>query len=63
MANYNWNHAAWVYDGSSLKMYLNGVLTKSDAVSGKNAVIAKLCVVEWGNVLSTAGLTLDVHHL
>ncbi|KAI0239670.1 hypothetical protein LSAT2_009632, partial [Lamellibrachia satsuma] len=34
MANDNWNHAAWVYDGSSLKMYLNGVLTKSDAVSG-----------------------------
>ncbi|KAI0222915.1 hypothetical protein LSAT2_025828 [Lamellibrachia satsuma] len=34
MANSNWNHAAWVYDGSSLKMYLNGVLTRSDAVSG-----------------------------
>ncbi|KAI0239671.1 hypothetical protein LSAT2_009633 [Lamellibrachia satsuma] len=34
MANDNWNHAAWVYDGSSLKLYLNGVLTRSDSVSG-----------------------------
>ena len=63
MANNNWNHAAWVYDGSSLKFYLNGVLTKSDAVSGKNAIIIKSCVGKWANRLSAAPLTLDVHHI
>ncbi|MEQ8810454.1 MAG: LamG-like jellyroll fold domain-containing protein, partial [Imperialibacter sp.] len=29
-----WNHVAGVYDGTSLKMYFNGVLTETTAISG-----------------------------
>ncbi|KAI0239669.1 hypothetical protein LSAT2_009631 [Lamellibrachia satsuma] len=34
MADNAWHHATWVYDGSNLKLYVDGVIASSDAVSG-----------------------------
>ena len=37
MDDHDWHHAAWVYDGSSLKLYVDGVLKSTSAISGKGA--------------------------
>ena len=30
-----WHHAAWVYDGTTLKLYVDGVQQSESAISGK----------------------------
>ena len=44
MADNDWHHAAWVYDGQMLKLFIDGVLKSHDDMSGKNATLDKSSV-------------------
>ena len=39
VADHGWHHSAWVYDGTKLKMYLDGVLVNSVRITGNNRVV------------------------
>ncbi|KAK2186748.1 hypothetical protein NP493_190g04029 [Ridgeia piscesae] len=34
MNDHTWHHAAWVYDGAELKLYIDGVLERRDDMTG-----------------------------
>ena len=40
MADNEWHHAAWVYDGQTLQLYIDGKLKRHDAMTGKNACLS-----------------------
>lgn len=45
-----WSHVAGVYDGSNIKLYVNGVLAQSKAKSAGNVVVATY-IGWWGSAL------------
>ena len=63
MNDHMWHHAAWVYDGTMLKLYIDGVKQSESLIAGKTNVYVvvntptAVCV----NVLLATKLIISIH--